>query len=182
MKYLHEMTPEELGNLFPVFISDPDPGWGRLFQEEASVIKELLTELCSVRLEHIGSTAIPGLRSKPVIDILLEVPFNADQEYIIRTLARLDYHFASKPENPAPHMMFMKGYTPEGYRGQAFHIHVRHPGSHDELVFRDYLKAHPEAAKIYEGLKIDLAGQFRNDREGYTAGKTEFVNKILAMS
>jgi GrpB-like predicted nucleotidyltransferase (UPF0157 family) len=181
-KPLFEMTSAELGMLFPVFLLDPDPEWRTLFLDEAERIRGTLGVQNVVRLEHIGSTAIPGLKSKPTIDILMEVPFPADEEYIIQKLAGLDDHYTSKPENPAPHMMFMKGYTPEGFRGQAYHIHVRYHGDQDEIYFRDYLRTHPEAAREYETLKIRLAEQFRNDREAYTEGKTEFIRSIIVMA
>ena len=75
-------------------------------------------------------------------------------------------------------MMFVKGYTKAGLKGQAFHIHVRHKGDWDEIYFRDYLIAHPEVARAYEELKINLVALFRNDREGYTGAKTDFVNRV----
>jgi GrpB-like predicted nucleotidyltransferase (UPF0157 family) len=180
--HLNEMTNEELGKLFPVIISDPDPEWSRMFREEKIRIRKALGKRNIVKVEHIGSTAVPGLKAKPTIDILLEIPVTADKENIVEKLAGLNYLFTSKPENPAPQMMCMKGYTLNGFVGQSYHIHVRYPGDWDELVFRDYLRAHPDAASEYEALKVRLAIRYKNDREGYTEGKTEFVRKIITMA
>jgi GrpB-like predicted nucleotidyltransferase (UPF0157 family) len=76
-------------------------------------------------------------------------------------------------------MMFVKGYTEHGFQGQAYHVHVRYPGDWDELVFRDYIKTHPAAANEYARLKQKLAVEFKNDREQYTSGKTEFVGRTM---
>jgi GrpB-like predicted nucleotidyltransferase (UPF0157 family) len=74
-----------------------------------------------------------------------------------------------QPGNPPPHMMFMKGYTPEGFKGQAFHVHVRYGGDWNELYFRDYLEEHPDVAAKYEALKMQLKGKYEFDRDAYTA-------------
>jgi GrpB-like predicted nucleotidyltransferase (UPF0157 family) len=70
-KQLHDMTNDELGELFPIIISEPDPNWIRLFHEEESNIRNVLGKQNIIRIEHIGSTSIPNLRAKPTIDILL---------------------------------------------------------------------------------------------------------------
>ena len=72
-------------------------------------------------------------------------------------------------------MMFMKGYTPNGFFGQAFHVHVRYPGDWDEIYFRDFLRTHPEAAAEYASLKHQLKKQFEFDRDGYTRAKSDFI-------
>ena len=179
MKPLKELTPEELGALFPIFLSDHNPDWINLYREEERLIRIALGNSGIVRISHIGSTAIPGLKAKPTIDILLEIPEPVDEELLLNKLTELGYDFIPKPENPAPHMMFAKGYTPDGFRGQACHIHVRYPGNWEEIRFRDYLLSHPEAAKGYEILKQHLAITFPNDREGYTEGKSEFIRELL---
>jgi GrpB-like predicted nucleotidyltransferase (UPF0157 family) len=74
-------------------------------------------------------------------------------------------------------MMFLKGYTPEGFRGQAYHLHVRYPGDWNELYFRDYLRDHPDAATEYAELKRGLKERFEHDRDGYTNAKTEWIEQ-----
>ena len=76
-------------------------------------------------------------------------------------------------------MMFMKGYTPRGFEGQAYHIHVRYPGDWDELYFRDYLILHPDSARKYGELKLQLKEKYEFDREAYTRGKTEFIQSVI---
>ena len=126
-KQPEEMTAAELGMLFPILLAKHDPAWQGRYQEEAD---RLATALGSriVRIHHIGSTSVPGLLAKPTIDILLEVCTDADCGTLIDTVRNLGYRYSPQPENPAPHMMFMKGYTPHGFEGQAYHLHVRYPG------------------------------------------------------
>jgi GrpB-like predicted nucleotidyltransferase (UPF0157 family) len=93
-------------------------------------------------------------------------------------LTSIDYHYIPKPENPEPNMMFVKGYTTKGFKGQAYHMHIRYKGDWDELYFRDYLKAHPDIAHEYSQLKVRLSKEYRNDREGYTNNKTDFIKRV----
>ena len=88
------------------------------------------------------------------------------------------YGYTPQSRSPPPHMMFMRGYSPQGFRGQAYHVHVRYSGDWDERVFRDYLIAHPETAREYAEVKIRLREKFEFDREGYTRGKTEFIRAV----
>ena len=125
--------------LFPIFIVEPDSRWPRLYCDEERKIKSTLGKQNVISIEHIGSTAVKNLKAKPTIDILVEVPAGIEKESIIEKLRNLDYHYTPRPENPAPHMMFMKGYTVEGFKGQAYHLHVRYKGDWDEIYFRDYL-------------------------------------------
>jgi len=177
-KPLGQMTEEELGKLFPITLSDPDPEWGRHYQIEKEKIRNALGPGCIISIEHIGSTAIPGIKAKSSIDILVQITETTPDQHIIEQLQQTAYNFIPRPENPAPHMMFVKGYTTAGLKGQAFHIHVRYKGDWDEIYFRDYLIAHPEVAREYEDLKIRLSMEFKNDREGYTEAKTDFVKMV----
>jgi GrpB-like predicted nucleotidyltransferase (UPF0157 family) len=178
-KELDEMTPEELGRLFPIILTEHNPQWADRFEQEKRSLEKAMTFLPEFRIDHIGSTAIPDILSKPTIDILLQVPDDADTQTIIIKIQEMGFHYIPKPENPAPHMMFVKGYTNEGFRGQAFHLHVRYFGDWDELCFRDYLQKNPSVAKEYETLKKQLAVQYRNDRDGYTEAKTGFVKHVI---
>lgn len=76
-------------------------------------------------------------------------------------------------------MSFNKGYTLAGYADRVFHIHFHRTGDNDEILFRDYLKAHPEVAKQYEILKLSLLPKYKNDRDGYTQAKSEFVRQTI---
>ena len=79
-------------------------------------------------------------------------------------------------------MSFNKGYTPEGYAERVFHIHFHLTGDNDEIRFRDYLIAHPDIAKEYEGLKLSLLPRFKHNRDAYTEAKTDFVRRICGLA
>jgi GrpB-like predicted nucleotidyltransferase (UPF0157 family) len=182
MDALHGLTPEELGKLFPIFLREYDPAWKDLFEKEKGRITRLFRESELVRISHIGSTAVPGLISKPSIDILLEVGDGLPDERIIRVMKSAGYLFIERPDKPIPHMMFVKGYTPEGFKGQAFHVHVRYGGDWEEIRFRDYLVENPSVAEAYAELKKQLAQRFPNDRDAYTLAKTDFVEKVNTLA
>ena len=174
-KDLNKMTTDELGQLFPVIIVDYNPDWPKLASIESRKIIETVGKEFISRIEHIGSTAIPGLCAKPTIDFLLEILEITNCDLLIKQLQKIDYQFIPKPENPAPHMMFAKGYSESGITGQTFHIHVRYPGDWDEIVFRDYLIKNQSVKADYAKLKRKLADEYKNDREKYTDSKTTFI-------
>lgn len=181
-KALEEMTNDELFRLFPIVISGHDPIWRENYLVEKSVIEKNIGIDNIVRISHYGSTAVPGLPAKPTIDILLEIKDNTDCEKLILDMKAAGYISSSQPDNPAPHMMFMKGYTQEGFKGQVYHIHVRYSGDWDELYFRDYLISHPDAADEYGKLKLELKNRFEFDRDGYTKAKTDFIRKVTKLA
>lgn len=175
---LQKLTRPEFGRLFPVIIAEPDPHWPEIFEEERMQIEAALGAGNIVRIEHIGSTAVPGLLAKPTIDILLEIPEGTANEKLIERLESTGYIYISSPGLPAPHMVFVKGYTIRGFEGQAYHLHIRYPGDWDELYFRDYLLRHPETVREYEALKQQLARDFPSDRDAYTDGKEAFIKEV----
>ncbi|WP_374366989.1 GrpB family protein [Dongia sp.] len=158
-----------------------DPRWPEMFAEEAARLRATLDPTLILDIQHFGSTAIPGLRAKPIIDILIAVPSLAiARARFVAPLDRLDYAFWA--ENPkSDRLFFVKGLPPYG-AGRTHHVHVAEPDAEpwQRLPFRDYLRAHPEAARRYEALKLDLAARYRNDREAYTVAKDDFVREILA--
>lgn len=135
-----------------------------------------------LRTEHFGSTAIPGLASQPSIDILVEIPsFEKAKSIIIPILENKEYIYFWRSDRSPGHMMFVKGYGPNGYieGTQLYHLHMA-PADHpiwERLLFRDYLRKHLDTRKQYEKLKYKLAKEFRHDREAYTDGKEEFVEE-----
>lgn len=170
------MTLEELWELFPIILVPHCPQWKEWAEEE---IKQLTTSLSEFHpvISHIGSTAIPAIQAKPIIDILVEVPRESDHDKLRAILESSGYICMSVTEH---RMSFNKGYTPSGYAERVFHVHIHHAGDNDELFFRDYLTSHPEKAKEYEALKLSLARKFRNDRDGYTEAKTGFIAEIMS--
>jgi GrpB-like predicted nucleotidyltransferase (UPF0157 family) len=156
-------------------LSDYNPEWSRNFQIEAEQISEALGEQV-VEVKHVGSTSIPGLRAKPIIDILVAVEEFASIESYEKQLEPLGY-FHHTHEAEDERIFFWKG-TP---RTHHLHIvefmtweHQRH------IVFRDYLRAHPEMAEWYEQIKRELALTFKGNRPAYTKGKTAFIKTIMA--
>ena len=179
---LQKMTNEELWVLFPIILSEHRAEWTKFYEQEKDTIISALGTKNISRINHIGSTSVPGLIAKPTIDILLEIPTDADIPSLTAALISAGYICNTQPNNPAPHLMFMKGYTPQGFRGQAVHLHVRFPGDWDELYFRDYLRSHPETAKSYGKLKQNLQLRYEHDRDAYTEAKTDFIQKATRLA
>jgi GrpB-like predicted nucleotidyltransferase (UPF0157 family) len=155
-----------------------DPTWAEEFAVEAAAIQAALGP-AAVPIEHIGSTAVPGLAAKPIIDILLLAPAEWPRSTAINALQQLGYVYWA--ENPDPtHMFFIKGMPPFGAR-RTHHVHVHSAAESTRLLcFRDYLRAHPDTAAAYAQLKEQLAVAYPTNREAYTRGKDAFVADILA--
>ncbi len=176
---LSRMTIAELGQLFPIILEDYSAKWLGLYKLEVASIMGVFPQNEIVRIDHIGSTAIPGLKAKPTIDILLQISERVDIQKLKDAFKSLGYLVNNHPENPAPHLTFVKGYTSQGFKGQPYHVHVRFSGDWNEILFRDYLIKHKTIAQEYESLKRVLAKKFRNDREKYTNSKTEWIEKLI---
>lgn len=181
-KSLDNMSIGELGQLFPIIISEYSQSWPFLYEAEAKLITGSFVPSETIRIDHIGSTAIPGLKAKPTIDILWQVAKQIEIQKIKDKFKSLGYLINNHPENPAPHLTFVKGYTTHGFKGQAYHVHIRYQGDWNEIRFRDYLIKHKEVAEEYEILKLKLAGKYRNNREAYTESKTEWIEKINSLT
>jgi GrpB-like predicted nucleotidyltransferase (UPF0157 family) len=157
-----------------------DPRWPLLFDEEAKRLRAALDPCLIVGLEHFGSTAIPGLSAKPIIDILIAVSsLAAAQASFVEALRSLDYVYW--PDNPnKDRMFFVKGMPPFGVK-RSHHVHVTEPHGEmwQRLAFRDYLRAHREEAATYERLKRRLAAKHRTDREAYTEAKSAYVEEVM---
>ncbi|HEV2920340.1 MAG TPA: GrpB family protein, partial [Actinomycetota bacterium] len=141
-----------------------DPGWPGRFAELGRELRAGLGEV-ALRIDHIGSTAVPGLAAKPIIDIQVSVAAFEPLEAFRVPLERLGYVY--RADNPERTKRYFR--EPPGRRRT--HVHVRRAGSFSEqwaLLFRDYLRAHPAVAADYEAEKRTLAIRFRDDRHGYT--------------
>lgn len=176
-KKLSEMTLQELWQLFPIFLTEHRDCWEQWFREKQAELAPLLPPGSSI--SHIGSTAVRGIWAKPIVDLLIEVPDPAGLETAKAALSRQGYTMMSENENRAS---FNQGYTEEGFAEKVFHLHLRLQGDHDELYFRDYLNACPEAAREYEALKLRLWKEYEHDRDEYTRQKTEFVKTRTALA
>jgi RimJ/RimL family protein N-acetyltransferase len=161
-----------------------DNQWPVLAKLEIKALFDVLPKNNLIDIQHVGSTAVPGMLSKPIIDIQIAVDsLKAIKPIAIDELKKLGYEYWH--ENPDPErMFFVKGMPPFGER-RTHHVHIVEPTSKHwagKIAFRDYLISYPQAAKEYEQLKIELAQQHTFDREEYTNAKTQFVNDILQKS
>ncbi|MEA2351164.1 MAG: hypothetical protein QOG86_2105 [Thermoleophilaceae bacterium] len=157
---------------------DPyDPGWPARFGEERALLEGVLDGWITGGIHHAGSTAVPGLAAKPVIDILVGVAGLDRARPCIEPLAGLGYLYA--PYRPDEMLWFCKP-SPER---RTHHLHIVPTGSprfRAELGFRDHLRAHRLVAADYEALKRELAERFPHDREAYTEAKSDFVRGVVA--
>lgn len=157
----------------PIEIRDYDPDWPVLFQRESAALRAACGDLLS-EIHHIGSTAVPGLAAKPVIDILVVLDRDADGLSCVAPMARLGYEYRGANGIDGRHY-FNKG------RPHSHHVHMLVRG-HAEITrmlqFRDHLRSHPDAAREYEALKRQLAQRFAGDRQAYTEAKTGFCARF----
>ena len=172
---LKGMTLEELWQLFPIILVPHNPIWKEWADEEIQALNVLLEDFAPI-INHIGSTAIPGIMAKPIVDILVEISTDCDWNMVKEKLENAGYICMSESNN---RMSFNKGYTPTGYAKRVFHIHIHAPGDNDEIRFRDCLLNNPSVAKEYEALKLSLLPKYRNDRDGYTEAKSDFIRRIM---
>lgn len=164
--------------MFPVKLEHHGPAWKDCYLAEADFLQSVFGDTI-VRINHIGSTSVPGLIAKPTVDILLEICEDTDLSAVTERM-RDDGYVVNTPQKDI--IMYLKGYTPQGFSGQCAHIHVRYYGDWDELYFRDYLCAHPDIAEEYGMLKLALKEEYTYDRDGYTEAKSEFVNRYTQLA
>jgi len=159
-----------------------DPRWPDLFCAEAERLRQLLGPQFVLRFEHIGSTAIPGLCAKPIIDMLIEISsFESALVNILPKLQQEGWEYHWRDDRPPGHMYFVRR-NADGVRTHHLHLlPATHPGW-ERVAFRDYLRTDPEEARRYEKLKHHLAAKHPADREAYTEGKTEYIQRITALA
>jgi len=154
-----------------------DPNWPRRFDKERSVLAAVFAGSDAV-IEHVGSTAVPGLGAKPVIDILVGVPILLEVEDRIPALEAAGYEHVHEYDEQLPDRRYFR--KPRVVP-RAFHVHCVVTGSDfwiRHLAFRDHLRAHPESAAAYYKLKRELA--MRVSKAAYTEAKSPFIESVLA--
>ncbi|HEY7667358.1 MAG TPA: gamma-glutamyl-gamma-aminobutyrate hydrolase family protein [Actinomycetota bacterium] len=159
-------------------ISDHDPAWPSRFDAEAERIRSALPSELVTRIEHVGSTSVPGLAAKPTIDIQLSLTAMVPRSAYVDPLRGLGYRWLLDPWDDE-HEYFSRDVD----GGRAFQIHVCPAGSGWErrhLAFRDALRADPELTAAYERLKRELAAAHPRDIQAYNAGKTPFIREVEA--
>lgn len=157
-----------------VEIVEYDPEWPAQFERFSGWLCERLGSV-ALRVEHFGSTSIPGLPAKPIIDILVEVPsLREAKQHVLSTLAGHDWEYWWY----AGHMTLVKRARFMGVR--THHVHIFQQGDDvlGRLAFRNYLRGNPGQASEYAALKRKMAMQHRTDRERYTRAKADFINRV----
>jgi len=162
-----------------VRIVDYDPRWPEMYADERARVVEAAGGWL-VNIQHVGSTAVPGLAAKPVVDMMAAVSSLADAKHIIEPLAALGYDYVPEYEVEMPERRyFRKGRR--GSDGDKYHLHVVELGGEfwrRHLAFRDYLRTHADAVRQYAELKQRLAVEHGTDMDGYTDAKSEFIRGI----
>ncbi len=163
----------------PVVIVNYDPRWPLEYEEEkARILKATGSTLLAI--EHMGSTAVPGLAAKPIIDIMAAVRALEDVGAIMESLREIGYEYEPAFEALIPERRFFTKGVPHR---RTHHLHVVELGGEfwdRHLLFRDYLRRYPLVARDYEQMKRALAIEFGSNRAGYTEAKTGFIRRIEA--
>jgi GrpB-like predicted nucleotidyltransferase (UPF0157 family)/predicted GNAT family acetyltransferase len=160
----------------PIRIAPYDPRWPQLFERERVSLAATIGRWAVDGIHHVGSTAVPGLDAKPIVDILIGVEDLESSRACFEPLAGLGYLYA--PYRSGEMHWFCKPHP----NRRTHHLHLVPVGNGryvDELAFRDHLRAHPDTAAAYASLKRELATRFGDDREGYTEAKAEFIREAL---
>lgn len=166
-------------------IAPCDPVWSERFELEKAHLVSCLPDGVILRIEHFGSTAVPGLAAKPIVDMLVEVSDLAVvRALVVPVLEAQEYEYFWRPtigdDGPPFYAWFIKRDSSTGARTHHIHMVEGDFVEHwDCLLFRDYLIEHPETAGEYEALKRRLAAEFPRDRTRYTEGKSAFVMEIM---
>lgn len=160
----------------PVVIVDYNPAWPEMYREEERRVLGAIGP-CVVAIEHVGSTAVPGLCAKPIIDIMVGIRSLSDAPACLEPLQGLGYEYHPRAEAMLPERRYF------GRTG--YHLHMVEATSdfwRRHIRFRDRLRAEPETALAYGELKQRLAARFGTDRGGYTEAKTEFIEGVVRRS
>lgn len=169
-----KMNMEELP--VTIIVVPYDPAWPEMYRQEAERLLPIFGDQL-LDMYHVGSTAVPGLEAKPIIDIMITVPDISKVDELNEAMIGLGY--APKGEFGIAGRRFFSKRNAEGDR--THHVHVYEPDNPEverHLDFRDYLIAHPETAAQYVQLKQGLAERFRHERANYTNGKSDFIQAV----
>lgn len=176
LERITELTREHIA------IEPYDPAWPMRYAEEEDRLLRSLPPDLVIRIDHIGSTSVPGLSAKPIIDVQVEVSsLERVRREVVPIMKDLAYEFIWRP-SIGEHGPFYAWFIKRNAQGErTFHVHMVEPdeASDDRLLFRDHLRAHPEEAQRYEALKQGLAAAHPNDRAAYTLSKTPFIAEVI---
>jgi GrpB-like predicted nucleotidyltransferase (UPF0157 family) len=168
----------------PIEVVPYNPAWPEQFQQLRAHLAGTLADL-ALAIEHIGSTSVPGLAAKPILDIVIVIPAGAPLRFVVDSLARLGYRHQGdlglagreafeRPGSDVPLDSSGRIWPPQ-------HLYVCHEGNLHlvrQIAFRDFLRTNPSDACAYGDLKLRLSREFRHDRRAYTEAKTDFILDI----
>lgn len=162
-----------------VAVVEHDPEWAQAYLREAGRVRAVLGPL-AVAVEHIGSTAVPGLVAKPIIDLLVGVRTLDDAPACVTRIAELGYEYVAAFEEVMPYRRFFRRDL-HGVRTHHLHLVERtHPFFTEHVALRDYLRVHPDDARRYGDLKRELASAHPSDIHAYMDGKDALIRELNA--
>ena len=166
----------------PVILVPYEKTWPSLFEEERARIGGAIGPWVE-EVEHIGSTAVPGLAAKPVIDIMVGVRSLEDSSALVGRLEAIGYEYVPEFEQQMPFRRYFRKLR-GGRRTHQIHLVERSNAEwwNRHLLFRDHLRAHPEVAEGYARLKYEVSERFREDRAAYTDAKTDFIAEVVRLA
>lgn len=160
-------------------IAAPDPAWLNKGIHEVEELKQRLAPFGNKQIEHIGSTSVPGLPAKPIIDVMAKVPSFDEIERIAEMLEEHRWSYVPPELDGRAYRRFFVRVKNDR---RECHLHLmldNEPRWEQQIQFRDRLREHSEWAQQYADLKVKLALENQDDREAYTAAKTEFIQRVL---
>lgn len=164
-----------------VTVVEYSPVWPDLFEQEKRLLQSVLANTGAV-IEHVGSTAVPGMAAKPIIDLMLGLRDFSQANSLIPKITAQGYLYISKHEDVMPDRRF---FTKQQGQTKTHHIHMVEIGSdfwERHLLFRNYLRQNPEAARDYTALKKELTQREWRDGNEYANAKTEFIRGIESLA
>lgn len=167
-------TKSRYGDRTTVVVVDYDPAWVECFERERALIADALGDL-ALAIDHVGSTSVPGIAAKPIIDIMVGVKHLSDGEDSIGPLDDVGYEYRGDGGIP-DHLFWRKGDPRQA------HIHIvvyENNFWRDHIEFRDRLRASPKLAEEYGTLKKRLAQRYSTDKVGYNNAKDPFIRRVL---
>ena len=187
-QHVSELTPEEFQKAFPIELKDVIPEYAEWYEEAKSAILNVTGSCDVVRINHIGSSAIPDIKAKPMIDILMEIRNDCDVDKFVESLKTIGFgtEVAMRKDNPFEYLL-AKGMTVRGFEEKVYLLHIRYLGDWSELYFRDYLLDNPDIAKEYSDLKEQILDDIQSGKiermpkgqpNGYSMAKLDCVKRI----
>lgn len=186
-KSISRLSAKKFKKLFPITLKEYTEEYKDWYENEKNNILSVINKDDVVRINHIGSTSIPNLIAKPIIDILLEIDGSCNLSKLFEDLKTIGFGEELSTRKDPLQILLAKGLSYDGFADRVYFLHVRYFGNWSELYFRDYLIAHPEVANEYGCLKTQILEDIENgkieriqngQRNGYSNAKLYFVEKV----